>query len=136
MIAPDTSVLIRAFAPWHADHDVAHDALVGQRPALIAHVAFETTSALSRMPGDFNVSAAVVLESLSRLCDRRWLALDESEARAALERAVAAGLEGGALYDALIAATAARHGAQLLSADQRARRTYAALGADVVFIGR
>jgi predicted nucleic acid-binding protein len=134
LIAPDSSVLVAALAPWHEAHAVARHALAGTRPSLIAHVAFETTSALSRMPEGRRVSPAVVLEALSGLCRSRWLTLDGAEACAALERAIGCGLRGGALYDALIAATAARHGARLLSADRRARRTYEALEVDAVLI--
>lgn len=47
---------------------------------------------------------------------------------------MAAGLRGGALYDALIAATAADHGARLLSADLRARRAYDALGVQASYL--
>jgi predicted nucleic acid-binding protein len=134
LIAPDSSVVVAAFSPWHGAHAIARERLLADEVGLISHVAFETVSALSRMPEEHGASAPVVLEGLLRSFPQPWLSLNAAQMRAALERAVAAGLEGGALYDALIAATAARHGAQLLSADQRARRTYAALGADVVFI--
>lgn len=40
-----------------------------------------------------------------------------------------AGVSDGSVYDGLIAATAAHNGAILLTADRRAARTYAALGA-------
>jgi len=43
-------------------------------------------------------------------------------------------VRGGALYDALIAATAAAHEAEVLSADQRALPTYRAMDAVVRFI--
>ena len=60
-----------------------------------------------------------------------WLALDQAAQRSCLRRAVDASLRGGALYDALIAATAREHGATLLSADRRAREAYEAIGVDV-----
>jgi predicted nucleic acid-binding protein len=44
---------------------------------------------------------------------------------------VAAGVRGAALYDALIGATAAEHGARVLSADRRAQATYEALDVEV-----
>jgi predicted nucleic acid-binding protein len=47
---------------------------------------------------------------------------------------VNAGVRGGALYDALIAATAVRHDADLLSADSRARATYDAMGAHARYL--
>jgi predicted nucleic acid-binding protein len=43
-------------------------------------------------------------------------------------------VRGGALYDALIAATAVRHDADLLSADGRARATYDAMGAHTRYL--
>jgi predicted nucleic acid-binding protein len=132
LIAPDTSVLIAALAPWHTSHDAAREALRGSEARLVAHVAFETTSALSRMPE--RIAPGVVLEAIVRRFPGAWLALDADRAREALERAVAAGLRRGALYDALIAATAAEHGAQLVSADRRARRAYDAVGASVSYV--
>jgi predicted nucleic acid-binding protein len=136
LIAPDSSVVVAALSPWHDAHAVARERLLSDEVRLIAHVAFETVSALSRMPQEHSAPAPVVLEGLVRSFPQPWLSLNATQMRAALERTVAAGVEGGALYDALIAATAGRHGAQLLSADRRAQRTYEALGADVVFIGR
>jgi predicted nucleic acid-binding protein len=134
LIAPDTSVLIAALAPWHTSHAAAREALRGSEARLVAHVAFETTSALSRMPEGLRIAPGVVLEAIVRRFPGAWLALDADRARGALERAVAAGLRGGALYDALIAATAAEHGAQLVSADRRARRAYDAVGASVSYV--
>lgn len=126
MITPDSSVVIAALAPWHVAHEEAQEALARSTPRLVAHVAYETTSALSRMPEGRRIAPEVVLEALERRFPTDWLALDAAEARAAIHRAVGAGLRGGALYDGLIAATADRHGAQLLTGDRRARRTYEA----------
>jgi predicted nucleic acid-binding protein len=135
VIAPDSSVVVAALAPWHEAHAAARAALRDARPTLIAHVAYETTAVLSRMPEGHRVSPAVVLDALARGFPARWLTLDGARSRRALNAAVAAGLRGGALYDALIAATAARHGARLLSADRRARKTYEALEVDVTYVG-
>lgn len=133
MIAPDSSVVIAALAPWHEAHDEARTALVGAKRWLIAHVAFETTAALSRMP-ERPLAPAVVLKALASMFPMQWMTLDGPEARQALQRAVATGVRGGALYDALIGATAARHKVQLVSADRRARRTYEALAVDVTYL--
>jgi predicted nucleic acid-binding protein len=62
------------------------------------------------------------------------LSLPAAASHDALRAVIAHGIRGGALYDALIAATAAHHGHQLLSADPRAARTDAALNIDVVFL--
>lgn len=102
--------------------------------ALVGHVAFEAASVVSRMPEPYRMLAAVVLEALDRIYTAPWLALDAAGQRSCLRRAVDAGLRGGALYDALIAATAAEHDATLLSADRRAGAAYEAMGARVEYL--
>jgi predicted nucleic acid-binding protein len=134
LIAPDSSVTIAAAAPWHAAHEAATAALRASQPALIAHVAFETTAALSRMPEGQRLSPTVVLAWLERRFPGTWLVLPAGATQRALRTAVASGIRGGALYDALIAATAAHHKHTLVSADLRAGPIYAALGADVVYL--
>lgn len=134
MIAPDTSVVIAALATWHDAHARASEELATAEVALVAHVAYETTSALSRMPQGRRIGPQLVLEALQRRFSGDWVALDGTRARAALRRAVAAGVRGGALYDALIAATAAEHGARLLTADRRAAPTYEAVGARTEYL--
>ncbi len=134
MIAPDSSVVIAALAPWHTGHAAAREALRSSQARLVAHVAFETTSALSRMPEGLRIAPTVVLDAIVRRFPQSWLVLDAPHARQALEQAIGAGLRGGALYDALIAATATHHGARVVSADRRARRAYEAVGADVAYI--
>jgi predicted nucleic acid-binding protein len=134
LIAPDSSVVVAALAPWHTGHAAAREALRSSQARLVAHVAFETTSALSRMPQGLRIAPVVVLDAIVRRFPDRWLALDAGHARAALEQAVEAGVRGGALYDALIAATAAHHGARVVSADRRAGRAYEAVGADVIYV--
>lgn len=134
MIAPDTSVLIPALAPTYQGHERCLAALVGQSPRLISHVGFETTSVLSRMPEGLRLTPSTVRDALDRDFPDSWLALDADAQRDCLDRAVDAGLRGGALYDALIAATARGHGATLLSADRRASAAYEAMGARVEYL--
>jgi predicted nucleic acid-binding protein len=134
VIAPDSSVVIAALAPWHDAHEQARAALLEGEVRLPAHVAFETTSALSRMPKGRRIAPAVVLTALERDFAQPWLALDADGMRDALQRAVGAGVRGGSLYDALIAATAASGGAEILGADRRALGTYHAMGVEVTFI--
>ncbi len=43
-------------------------------------------------------------------------------------------IDGGSVYDGLVAATARAHGATLTSADRRARPTYSALGVTVAWL--
>jgi predicted nucleic acid-binding protein len=134
VIVPDSSVLIAALAPWHASHLCARDALVKGDVRLIAHVAFETTSALSRMPEGHRISPTLVLDALNRGFRQPWLSLNAADLRRALSRAVETGVRGGALHDALIAATAAKHHADLVSADRRACATYETMGVQARFI--
>ena len=134
MIAPDSSVLIPALATSYEGHERCLAALAGRSPRLISHVAFEATSVLSRMPEGFRVTPVTVHAALDQDFADSWLVLDADAQRACLARAVDGGLRGGALYDALIAATAREHGATLLSADRRAQDAYEAMGADVAFL--
>lgn len=134
MIAPDSSVTIAAAAPWHVAHKAAVAALAADQPALIAHVAFETTAALSRMPEGQRLSPTVVLEWLERRFPSSWLTLPAGATRRGLREAVKSGIRGGALYDALIAATAAHHKCTLVSADRRGAPAYAAIGVRVVYL--
>lgn len=134
MIAPDSSVVIAALAQWHPAHRASRAALVNEERRLVVHVAFESTSVLSRMPEPYRMTPAVVIGALDRIATSPWLALDAASQRSCLRRAVTEGLSGGALYDALIAATAREHGATLLSADRRARDAYEAIGADVSYL--
>ena len=133
MIVPDSSVLIAALASHHDAHERAVNVL-DDTSRLIAHVAFETSSVLSRMPEGQRIEAAIVVDALEREFSEPWLALDHDEQRACLRRAVDAGVSGGALYDALIAATAAKHRATLMSADRRAQPTYEAMGVQAHFV--
>jgi predicted nucleic acid-binding protein len=134
MIAPDSSVLIPALASTFEGHERCVAALAGRSPRLISHVAFETTSVLGRMPEGLRVTPVSVRDALDLNFPDSWLALDAKGQRSCLRRAVDAGLRGGAIYDALIAATAREHGATLLSADRRAREAYEAVGADVSYL--
>lgn len=134
MIAPDSSVLIPALASTFERHERCVSALAGRSPRLISHVAFETTSVLSRLPEGLRMTPVSVRDALDLDFPDSWLALDAAGQRSCLRRAVDAGLRGGALYDALIAATARKHGATLLSADRRAREAYEAIGVEVSYI--
>lgn len=131
MIAPDSSVVIAALAPWHELHDQARAALSEREVRLPAHVACETVSALSRMPEGRRIAAPIVLQALELGFAAPWLALDAGDLRDALGTAVRAGVRGGALYDALIAATASLHDAELLTADRRALDVYRVLNVNV-----
>lgn len=134
MIAPDSSVVIAALAPWHEAHRQARAALAHNDVRLPAHVAVETTSALSRAPEGYRLAPAVVLEAIERGFPRPWLVLEARRLRDALRRAVQCGVRGGALHDALIAATVAQESGEIVSVDRRALPTYRAMEVAVRFI--
>lgn len=134
MIAADASVAIAAFAPWH-EYQYAAQTALGPRPSIVAHAAFETYSVLTRLPEGRRAPAALVVEQLADRFSDRWLGLAPGALRLALARLEELGVSGGATYDGLIAMTAAAEGATLVTLDNRARRTYALVGADVELVG-
>jgi predicted nucleic acid-binding protein len=134
VIAPDSSVVIAALGEWHPAHRVSRAAIAGEERRLVGHVAFEAASVLSRMPEPYRMMPMVVMDALDRMSASPWLALDAASQCSCLRRAIAEGLSGGAVYDALIAATAREHGARLLSADRRAWKAYEAMGVDVSYL--
>lgn len=127
MIALDTSVVIAAFATWHEGHAAATAALA-RRPRLPAHVLVESFSVLTRLPPPHRAPADVVATFLTGLVGAAPMTLAGREQRTLLRLAARAGLVGGAIYDALIAATVKRAGATLLTRDRRALPTYEAVG--------
>lgn len=127
MIAVDTSVVVAAFASWHEHHEAASAAL-RRHPRLPAHVSVETYSVLTRLPSPHRAPAEVVQAFLAARFPAAPLTLPGHAYRALLRTAVQAGLVGGAVYDALIAATARQAGATLLTRDRRALPAYEAIG--------
>jgi predicted nucleic acid-binding protein len=86
------------------------------------------------MPEGQRLSPTVVLTWLESRFPSSWLTLPSAAARRQLHSAVDAGIRGGALYDALIAATAAHHKHTLVSADRRAGPVYASVGVEVIYV--
>jgi predicted nucleic acid-binding protein len=127
LIAVDTSVVVAAFASWHEGHASAASALA-RGPRLPAHVAVEAFSVLTRLPPPHRAPAVIVERFLAERFPEPLLALPAEAHRVLLELSVRAGLSGGAIYDALVAATAKRASALLLTRDRRAAPTYEAVG--------
>lgn len=122
----DSSLLIPAVAPWHAQH-VRADRTMGRITDLrmICHVIVETYLWLARNRPRTPPSVAA---SLLRALPGPPLALSPDGHLRLLELAGKVGILGAAMYDALIAATALEADARLLSRDERAARTYEAIG--------
>jgi predicted nucleic acid-binding protein len=125
--AVDTSVVVAGFASWHESHAVARRAL-DQRPSLIAHCALETYSVLTRLPVPHRAPADLVVKFLQARFAGAPLTLAGSFQARLPARMAAAGITGGAVYDALVGATAAHHGALLMTLDARALETYRRIG--------
>jgi predicted nucleic acid-binding protein len=123
VIAVDTSVVVAGFASWHDGHRSAAAALA-RKPRVPAHVLVEAYSVLTRLPPPHRAPAELVATFLAERFREAPLILPT---RAHLELVLASartGLAGGAIYDALIAATTRHARATLLTRDQRARPVY------------
>ena len=127
MIAADTSLVVAAFASWHESHEGARRALdAGLR--LIAHCALETYSVLTRLPAPHRCSGAVVREFLQTRFPQPFLRLPARAYKDFILELPDHDVTGGAAYDALVAATAAACGAELLTCDRRAMPIYERYG--------
>ena len=128
MIAVDTSVVVAAFASWHEAHR-ATIRLLDRRPRLPAHVLIESYSVLTRLPAPHRAEARIAAAFLAERFPAALLTLPANAQAALVAAAASAGLTGGSVYDALIAATARHAGALLLTRDRRAVPTYESVGA-------
>lgn len=124
MTAPDTSVLIAGYDPTHPFFDRAIAALgtVREEGALVAHTLAEAHAVLTGAA--FGRSGAHLAEYVGQFLDRPPIGLSPADYPRAIARLISAGVEGGALYDGLIALGAKSGGATLVSLDRRAARTY------------
>jgi predicted nucleic acid-binding protein len=128
VIAVDSSIVVPASASWHEGHEAAV-AVLERGPALPAHAALETYAVITRLPHPHRVAPDVAASFLRQRFPQPLLSLS-AEAHASLLAEVARlGLIGGAVYEALIAATARAAGAKLLTRDRRAVPIYEMLGA-------
>lgn len=126
MTAVDSSLLIPAVVPWHAAHERADRALDQVNDlVMIGHVLLETYAWLTR---NRPRTPPLVAAGLLRALPGPPLVLSPEGHRRLADLAGSCGIMGGAMYDALIAATALEADARLLSRDERAARTYEAVG--------
>jgi len=125
--AADSSLIIAAFASWHESHEAARRALdAGVRA--VEHCTLETLSVLTRLPPPHRASAELARDFLRERFTKPFLRLGAKAYRRFLFELPDRGIVGGAVYDAQIAATAAEHGAELLSCDRRAAVNYERYG--------
>ena len=130
MKAADTSLVVAAFASWHESHEAARRALDGGL-RLVEHCALETYSVLTRLPPPHRVSGELVRDFLAARFAQPYLRLGEQAYRDFILGLTDHGVSGGAAYDALVAATAAANGVELLTCDRRAVPVYERYGLQV-----
>jgi predicted nucleic acid-binding protein len=115
--AVDSSVLIAGLLVWHEHHDVAHrrmDQLAesGHELILPIHSLIETYSVLTRLPAPHRLSPLAARDLLAAYrTSMRLVGLPEEEAWKLVDAWGDRGIAGGRTYDALIAASARRGGA-------------------------
>ncbi|MSQ58239.1 MAG: PIN domain-containing protein [Betaproteobacteria bacterium] len=127
MKAADTSLVIAAFASWHENHEAARRSLdIGLR--LVEHCALETYSVLTRLPPPHRISSIVAQEFLETRFPQPFLRLSAKAYKEFILELPDHGITGGAAYDALVAATAAAFGAELVTCDRRAMPVYERYG--------
>jgi predicted nucleic acid-binding protein len=125
--AADTSLVIAAFASWHEHHEAARRALDGGL-RLIDHCALETYSVLTRLPPPHRISGAVVRDFLAARFPGPLLRLSAAAYKDFILGLPDRGVTGGGAYDALVAATAAGCGVELITCDRRALPVYERYG--------
>ena len=128
-VAVDTSVSIPLLLAGHEQHDAVVVA-VGNRELLLAgHAAIETFAVLTRLP----VSERVTPHDAMTLMNDVFAGVCEvsTTTAAVVQRIASAGIGGGAVYDALVGMACVDNDLMLLTRDERALPTYAALGVRV-----
>ena len=130
----DTSAAVALVIEDHEAHAATLDTVRGWRLGLAGHAWFETFSVLTRLPGPLRRSPAEVSNLLAHNFPATAF-LAESTAAALGPELARLAISGGAVYDALVAASARQHGRTLVSADERARTVYEAIGVDVRLVG-
>src|SRR5215467_5067388 len=129
----DTSVAVALVAASHEHHQATRTAIGDRSCGLSGHAAFEAFSVLTRLPPPNRRTPATVARLLSHnFPGSRFLSAEGAQrlhGRLAQLR-----IAGGAVYDALVAATAAEHAITLATRDRRAAETYRALDIDFELI--
>ncbi|HET8930228.1 MAG TPA: type II toxin-antitoxin system VapC family toxin [Acidimicrobiales bacterium] len=132
--AVDTSVAVPYLDAAHSAHGTCADYLYGKGAVLAGHAAFEAFAVLTRLPGSAQVAPADAITGLREAFGTPcWLS---TEAQANLfERIGVHGLQGGAVYDALVGEAARLDERVLVTRDRRALPTYRFLGVESVLLG-
>jgi predicted nucleic acid-binding protein len=129
----DTSVAVALAVAGHEHHETTRKAIGDRSCGLSGHAAFETFSVLTRLPPPNRRTPVAVARLLAHNFPASQF-LGAQEAQRLQARLAPLGIAGGAVYDALVAATAAEHGITLATRDRRAAATYRALDTDFELI--
>ncbi|HEU0200335.1 MAG TPA: type II toxin-antitoxin system VapC family toxin [Burkholderiaceae bacterium] len=133
MKAADTSVVVAAFASWHEHHESARRVL-DRGVRLIEHCALETYSVLTRLPPPHRSAAEIVRDFFRNRFPEPFLRLTAADYKTFVLGLPDHKVTGGAAYDALVAATAAGCGAELVTCDRRAATVYESYGVRTSFV--
>ncbi|MDT0202964.1 PIN domain-containing protein [Nocardioides sp. AE5] len=101
--------------------------------AVPAHVLLECYSLLTRLPAPHRLAAPDAASLLAHT-GLKPLGLPATSYAALVQRLAPTQVRGGAIQDALVAATARHHGHHLLTRDRRARSTYENTGVDFTLL--
>jgi predicted nucleic acid-binding protein len=101
---------------------------------LIEHCALETYSVLTRLPPPHRSPGQVVRDFIRSRFQQPFLRLGGPAYRAFVLGLPEHEVSGGAAYDALVAATAAANGAELITCDRRAAAVYDRYGLRTRFL--
>ena len=129
----DTSVAVALAVADHEHHETTLRALRDCRLGLAGHAAFETFSVLTRLPPPARRTPGAVARLLAANFPQSKF-LGAKAAERLLGNLHPLGIAGGAVYDALVGATASEHGLTLATRDRRALETYRALEVRVQFV--
>ena len=112
-VALDTSCLVALVSAWHEHHDVTIESLerrlrAGATMVVPAHALAEAYAVLTRLPAPNRLSPVDAIEVLGENFEShaRTVWLDADEYWSLLRGAPTAGVYGGRIYDAVIAACA------------------------------
>ncbi|MCC5954346.1 MAG: type II toxin-antitoxin system VapC family toxin [Acidimicrobiia bacterium] len=129
----DTSVAVPLTVADHEFHQPVLHALDGMVLGLAGHAVFETFSVLTRLPPPARRAPALVARLIAEnFPESRYLS-DRGSAWLATQLA-GGEISGGAVYDALVGATACEHGLVLATNDRRAIDVYRHLGVTVQLV--
>ena len=134
MKAADTSAVIAAFASWHDSHEAARR-MLDRGLELIGHCALETYSVLARLPPPHRARSELVRDFLAARFPQPFLCLTPQAYKDFILGLPDRDALGGAAYDALVAATAAASGAELVTCDRRALPVYQRYAIPTHFVG-